>query len=325
MYNIHLTATDIARVTVMPTYGPLAEVVYSLAAIGKPRKDFACGTWPRDLGTPAMRVARTLAMSCPAPIDLISLIGSHATLAGGVESLLRAHPAAVQAEVSKTVVAPRWAHELPTNVDVRRQVGLGLQTYFEHALSRHWTRMLAHLHGQAAALGRTLAREGVDALLGSVHPDVRWAPPTLSVLRPGIGGEVFAQGRGLVIVPVVFAGQVGVFHSAVRLDDPIVLAVPALRSIADAQGIWGATRSTTPRALAALLGETRSAALDVINDGCTTSELARRLRISAATASHHATVLRSAGLVVTQRVGSAVLHTLTPLGSRLLESPRDRG
>jgi DNA-binding transcriptional ArsR family regulator len=159
--------------------------------------------------------------------------------------------------VSTTVVAPRWAHELPTNVDVRRQVGLGLQTYFEHALSQHWTRMLAHLHGQAAA--------------------------------------------------------------------PIVLAVPALRSIADAQGIWAATRSTTPRPLAALLGETRSAALDVISDGCTTSQLARRLRISAATASHHATVLRSAGLVLTQRAGSAVLHTLTPLGSRLLESPRDRG
>jgi DNA-binding transcriptional ArsR family regulator len=319
MYDIHLTPNDIARVTVMPTYGPLTEVVYSLAAIGKPWKDLAYGAWSRDLSAPAMRVARTLAISCPSPIDLISLVGPRATLAAGVESLLLAPPAAVRAEVNGAVVAPRWVHELPVSVDVRRQVGRGLQTYFERALSPHWARILAHLDARAAAYARTLARAGVHALLRSVHPDIRWAPPTLTVDRPGAGGEVLAQGRGLVIAPVVFARRVGVFHSAVRLDEPIFLAVPAVQSLMDAQRIWGSTRSTTSRALAALLGETRSAALDAIGDGCTTSELARRLEISAATASHHATVLRSAGLVATQRVGSAVLHTLTPLGAQLLD------
>ncbi|MFB7222977.1 hypothetical protein [Streptomyces sp. NPDC056227] len=38
----------------------------------------------------------------------------------------------------------------------------------------------------------------------------------------------------------------------------------------------------------------------------------------AASASQHACVLREAGLVLTLRHGSSVLHTLTPLGGSLL-------
>jgi len=45
--------------------------------------------------------------------------------------------------------------------------------------------------------------------------------------------------------------------------------------------------------------------------------------ISTATASHHATALRSAGLIMTQRLGSAVLHTLAPLGTQLLNGRLD--
>lgn len=325
MYDIHLTPDDIARITVRSTYGPMIELTYSLATIGKPRKELVYGLWSRDVSAPAARVARMFALSCPAPVDLISLVGARATVAAGVESLLLAPTPAVRAEVNVAADVPRWVRELPTNLDVRRQVGRGLQSYFDHALAPYWARMLAHLDAQAAAYAHTLARAGVHELLRSVHPDVSWAPPTLTVVRLEMRGEVFAQGRGLVIVPVIFARRVGVFYSATRHDEPVVLAIPAVQSIVDAQSIWGGTRSPTSRALAALLGGTRSAALDVISAGCTTSELARRLGISAGTASHHATVLRSAGLVVTHRVGSAVLHTLTPLGAQLLEGSPDTG
>ena len=37
-----------------------------------------------------------------------------------------------------------------------------------------------------------------------------------------------------------------------------------------------------------------------------------------AAASQHATVLRKAGLIITHRQGSSVLHVLTPLGADLL-------
>ena len=71
-------------------------------------------------------------------------------------------------------------------------------------------------------------------------------------------------------------------------------------------------------ALRALLGSTRAAALETTSTAVTTSELAWRLQISAATASHHASVLRKAGPITTRRHGSAVLHTITPLGVALL-------
>ncbi|MET8082055.1 helix-turn-helix domain-containing protein [Streptomyces sp. NPDC005303] len=53
--------------------------------------------------------------------------------------------------------------------------------------------------------------------------------------------------------------------------------------------------------------------------GCGITEPARRLNISPATASHHATVLRDAHLVTIRHKGKAVLHTVTSLGIALLE------
>jgi DNA-binding MarR family transcriptional regulator len=52
--------------------------------------------------------------------------------------------------------------------------------------------------------------------------------------------------------------------------------------------------------------------------GCTTSALARRLGISNAGASQHASVLRRSGLITTVRDGSSVVHDLTPLGRSLV-------
>jgi DNA-binding transcriptional ArsR family regulator len=54
-----------------------------------------------------------------------------------------------------------------------------------------------------------------------------------------------------------------------------------------------------------------------LSSGCTTTQLAQRVGISLASASHRAAVLRDAGLVASRRTGSAVLRTLTPLSSGL--------
>ncbi len=60
--------------------------------------------------------------------------------------------------------------------------------------------------------------------------------------------------------------------------------------------------------------------LQAADEGCTTGEMARRLHISAAAASQHTTVLRNAGLLVSQRERNTVLHTLTPLGRAVLDA-----
>ena len=48
-----------------------------------------------------------------------------------------------------------------------------------------------------------------------------------------------------------------------------------------------------------------------------TTELAGRLSLSAATTSHHLGALRDAGLVTGRREGRAVLYVRTPLGDAL--------
>jgi hypothetical protein len=55
-------------------------------------------------------------------------------------------------------------------------------------------------------------------------------------------------------------------------------------------------------------------ALQVIEDGCTTGELARRI------GSPPANTLREAGLIATIRLANTVIHTLHPLGACLTKS-----
>jgi DNA-binding transcriptional ArsR family regulator len=73
-----------------------------------------------------------------------------------------------------------------------------------------------------------------------------------------------------------------------------------------------------PGHLAALLGPTRARALNTIVVGCTTTELARQLGITPATASEHTAILRNTGLIITRRHRNNAVHTLTPLGHALL-------
>lgn len=68
-----------------------------------------------------------------------------------------------------------------------------------------------------------------------------------------------------------------------------------------------------------MLGRTRLNALLALTAEHTTSELARHLRVSNATASAHATALRGAGLITTARAGRAVLHRRTALGDLLVQ------
>ncbi|MFC6091716.1 ArsR/SmtB family transcription factor [Saccharothrix lopnurensis] len=70
--------------------------------------------------------------------------------------------------------------------------------------------------------------------------------------------------------------------------------------------------------LGALLGPTRADIPRSLPAGGTTTGPATRNNITPATASHHTTVLRIAGLITTRRDTNRAVHTLTPLGLRLL-------
>ncbi|WP_344418995.1 helix-turn-helix domain-containing protein [Streptomyces lavendulocolor] len=81
----------------------------------------------------------------------------------------------------------------------------------------------------------------------------------------------------------------------------------------------------TADALAGVIGRTRLEALLALAEEHTTRGLARRLRVSEATASAHTAALRAAGLVASERAGRSVLHRRTALGGLLVRGRAGEG
>jgi hypothetical protein len=69
------------------------------------------------------------------------------------------------------------------------------------------------------------------------------------------------------------------------------------------------------------LGRNRALALEATIDPATTGELARRIGVSAATATS-TSVPRQARVISTRRNGGAVLDSVTARGAMLLDVPR---
>jgi DNA-binding transcriptional ArsR family regulator len=179
---------------------------------------------------------------------------------------------------------------------------------YDRLLSAHWTEIRARLDAEYATRARLLAEGGIASLLATLHPTVRWQPPVLELARPGAAVEHRLGGRGLDVVPSLFCPAGAQVYRPAG-DGPLLLIYPAPAHDREAEPGGG---------LGELLGQTRAAVLAATTAGATTGELARRLRISPAGASQHATVLRKAGLILSTRRGNAVLHTVTPLGTALL-------
>ncbi|WP_345982073.1 winged helix-turn-helix domain-containing protein [Streptomyces sp. DSS69] len=183
-----------------------------------------------------------------------------------------------------------------------------LRSYHDAAVEPYWPHIRASVEADRAVRGRALLDGGADGLLATLPPMIRWRAPVLEADYP-VDRDLYLDGRGLLLQPSFFCRSTPVVYRDPSL--PPVLVYPVTHT--------GAPEFAEPGPwLGRLVGHTRSAVLQSIGNGCTTSELARRAGVSLASASQHASVLREAGLVLTLRHGSSVLHTLTPLGGSLL-------
>ncbi|MCE7002487.1 winged helix-turn-helix domain-containing protein [Kibdelosporangium philippinense] len=191
--------------------------------------------------------------------------------------------------------------------------------FCQAAVIPYWEGMRDQLDAVRDARGRIAIASGVDGLLRTLHPKVRWKPPYLEVpTESEQDTEVRLGGRGLLLSPSLFLrGTACVVPSAERETGrpALVFSIPDTGTVTD--GLNDRERAQE-KALGALVGHTRAAALRVLTDSCTTGELSERLGISLAGASKHATVLRKAGLVTTERNRNTALHSLTSLGLALL-------
>ncbi|HEX3778619.1 MAG TPA: DUF5937 family protein, partial [Pseudonocardiaceae bacterium] len=200
------------------------------------------------------------------------------------------------------------------HAEALRQLGTTIRDYFRVGLAQYWQRISAAIHADLAARADLLSREGIGQLLASLHPDVRWHSPVLEIPFP-LDRDTHLDGRGLLLVPSFFCwGQ------------PITLQDPDLPQVfvypIDHDLSWAQRRPAAPsslQSLAALIGSTRLAVLTTIADGgCTTTRLAKRVGVSAASASEHAAVLRDAGMITTTRQGRCVIHSATPTATTFL-------
>ncbi len=322
VWRIHFTPDDLARIQVSPTLGPLAETVLAVALLRCPDQPRTrLGGWRdrvQDRITPRMRPLTALIPPGCRGVDLCTLTGEAATIEQGVRALLDVPREHLLAEMEYTdrhsrLPAAAWAL---AEAGARPDLADAAQAAYQALIQPYWARIRACLHAEQAARRRILAAGGPDRLLASLQNQrIRWRPPVLEIAMPG-NVEMHLDGRGLALVPSVFVGREPSLHENPNdCADVPRLILPA----ADTDDLWDASRDQGA-ALAALVGRNRAAVLASVADGCTTTELARRAGISLAAASQHAAVLRGAGLIISRRQGGAVLHTLTPLGTDLLNA-----
>ncbi|MCB5164186.1 winged helix-turn-helix domain-containing protein [Streptomyces bambusae] len=327
MIRIHFTAEDLARTRVGTTVGAAAETYQALSLLDCPDRTLPFRPWrtrvARELGPEVRPLLALLPRSGPA-VDLFTLVGDTGNIDEAAESLLATPAHRLREELGNLRFDPRhlpWVKRFADgDREAREEVAHALRAVHRTAVAPWWPRAAAHLDAVRADVARTLLDGGVERVLETLCvPLIRWRPPVLEVDHPR-DKDIRLGGRGLVLVPTVFSRrEAEVYWDPSDDTAPHVLSVPTLTDPVAAARLWE-DGEPPEQALGALLGRTRAAALRATVHGCNTTELARRLGVTPAAASQHATVLRNANLITTNRRGGAVLHTITALGSVLLES-----
>ncbi|MGW1315386.1 winged helix-turn-helix domain-containing protein [Streptomyces sp. NPDC002426] len=329
--RIHFTAEDLARTRVVATIGVAAETMDGVRRLRERDGGLAFRSWRASVGAEfdgrLGEQARPLLALMPASgpqIDVASLTGDVTCIDEAVDRLLAAPRSLMRAELEYIDVHPdhrSWAGALADgDREARLQLAGALRACHRAAIAPYQQQVWSHLAAARAAYVRTMAEGGVERLLGTLCPPlVRWRPPVLEVRHPR-SADIHLRGRGIVIAPTVFSSQQAeVLQDLLDLDRAPVLALPTIDGATDGPALRGAD-ADTGSSLDDLLGRTRASVLTAAADGCTTTGLARRLNISPASASRHASVLRQANLITTRRDGKAVLHMITHLGAALLAS-----
>ncbi|WP_433537103.1 ArsR/SmtB family transcription factor [Micromonospora sp. CA-249363] len=332
MLKIHFSGEDILRTRVAPAADPVWELVLSLHALQGRNRDPLTSAWRhtvtrglrRDIASEQLRLLFALNPPRGYFPDFLTPYASVEGFEAGLEAVRSTPIEVLQRDL--TLVAAE--NQLPASagalargdVATLRHLADSMEQYRALAISPYWSRIQAAVAADRNRRARALLDGGVEGLLTSLRPTMRWASGVLEVRDYPHSRELHLDGRGLLLVPSFFCAPTPVALLDPALPPVLVYPVDRLGGLAVTDGEASAATAAGRESLAALLGRTRAAVLQASHDGCTTGEMARRLDISPAAASQHATVLRNAGLLVSHRDRNTVLHTLTPLGRAVLEA-----
>ncbi|RKE18374.1 DUF5937 family protein [Streptomyces sp. TLI_171] len=181
-----------------------------------------------------------------------------------------------------------------------------LRAYWQATIAPHWPRVERLVDGEVLYRARQLAERGPAGLFADLHPQVSWERDLLRIGHRWVDAHRRLDGeRGLVLVPTVFAWP-GVFSQTNPPWQPGLIYPP--RGVAT---LWEAAAPAVPEGLARVLGRARARLLAELDAPATTTELAARTGLSAATVSHHLSALHDAGLAARHRTGRTVLYRRT--------------
>lgn len=201
-----------------------------------------------------------------------------------------------------------------------------IRAYHEVAIAPLWPRLRGFADAEIAGRMRVAAAEGPRAMIDGLHPRLAWDGSALLIKYPDKTGEWSGE-AGMTLLPTGFAGPhvyamttgpAGAQGSLRGAETP--LGASRGRSLWYAPRGYGNLWSPPPApstTLTALLGPTRAAVLTLLVAPASTGEVATRLGLAPATASHHLTTLRDSGLIAAERAGRRVLYQRTHLGDQL--------
>jgi DNA-binding MarR family transcriptional regulator len=311
--RVHLTAQDLLRVKFATHPAPLIELGHALASLH--RREPALARWRRAAATGFPVAAQPLLELIPASATGPVFLDPVSTrLDEGLDLVQRSPASLVTAEldrVSGIRRPPQWLQLLADrDPDSWRDLDRALREAHQHLVHDNWPRVWSSFRAEVSWRSRLIAEHGVQAALSTLHPGVTWQGTVLHIATAR-ELDFFPGGAGVTLLPsTLWTGRVQI---ASHPDGSTVLVYPAMTPLPLIDAAAGDP-------VGELLGRTRAAVLRLTSCDRTTTALAAELGVSAATVSGHTRRLREAGLIVTSRAGKAVLHSLTPLGSRLLEN-----
>ncbi|NBE92345.1 winged helix-turn-helix transcriptional regulator [Nonomuraea sp. KC401] len=229
-------------------------------------------------------------------------------------SLVRRTPPKV---VRRDVPAALVAEPVPDNAAAARFRDTAcdvLRRYWELTIEPMWPQMQLVLEADMTYRARQLAVGGARMLFADMHPNLRWHDGVLSIDQMIGRHHVAVSGRGLLLMPSVFAHKP---TPPVHPEEPPRLTYPC-RGVAT---LWHPAPAPDATALVSLLGAPRAALLGLLDEPLPTVELARRLKVTPSAVSQHLRVLYTTGLLTRARDGRHVLYRRSDLGDQLAAPP----
>lgn len=207
-----------------------------------------------------------------------------------------------------------------------------LAQLWQRCLLPQWPRLRSRMESDIALRAQLAARQGVTAMLASLHPRiVRVGPRDVHglcvVATGGVDGGLVRAATGLRLVPRVFGTDL------LALTDPVDPAAVGGTGAAHATPDFrpslmypalpapDAPRAAVPPAND-LLGATRATLLADLAVPRSTEQLARRHSLSQSTVSYHLGILHRGGLVTRTRDARRVLYQQTARAVHLLPAVR---